>query len=57
VGAAALDRRARSLHNEIRLREDRGELPPDLDLGPSGLEPLLDATRIRLQERLAAGWR
>jgi signal transduction histidine kinase/DNA-binding response OmpR family regulator/HPt (histidine-containing phosphotransfer) domain-containing protein len=57
VGAAALDRRSRSLHNEIRLREDRGELPPDLDLGPSGLEPLLDATRIRLQERLAAGWR
>jgi signal transduction histidine kinase/CheY-like chemotaxis protein/HPt (histidine-containing phosphotransfer) domain-containing protein len=53
VGATALDRRARSLHDEIRLRDDRGEEPLGRQVHPSGLEPLLDATRIQLQERLA----
>jgi two-component system sensor histidine kinase BarA len=57
VGATALDRRTRALHDEIRLREDRGDEPLGSTVGPSGLEPLLDATRIRLQERLATGWR
>ena len=57
VGATALDRRARALHDEIRLREDRGEEPLGRQVGPSGLEPLLDATRIQLQERLAGGRR
>jgi two-component system sensor histidine kinase BarA len=57
VGAMALDQRARAIHNEIRLREDRGEDPLGRHPGPSGLEPLLDATRIRLQEQLVAGVR
>jgi two-component system sensor histidine kinase BarA len=57
VGATALDRRARALHDEIRLREDRGEGPLSRHVGPSGLEPLLDATRIQLQERLAGARR
>jgi two-component system sensor histidine kinase BarA len=57
VGATALDRRARALHDEIRLREDRGEEPLGRAVGPSGLEPLLDATRIQLQERLAVSRR
>jgi two-component system sensor histidine kinase BarA len=54
VGATALDRRARELHDDIRRREDRGEDPLGRHVAPSGLELLLDATRIRLQEQLAA---
>ena len=57
VGAAALDRRTRAIHDELRRREDRGEDPFGPGLGPSGLEPLLDATRIRLQEQAAAAAR
>jgi signal transduction histidine kinase/DNA-binding response OmpR family regulator len=57
VGAMALDVRARQIHEDIRRREDRGEEPLDRNSGPSDLEPLLDATRIRLQERLAAAQR
>ncbi len=45
VGAIALDRRARELHETIRRREDRGEEPLARPLGASGLETLLDATR------------
>jgi CheY-like chemotaxis protein/HPt (histidine-containing phosphotransfer) domain-containing protein len=54
VGAMALDVRARQIHEDIRRREDRGEEPLDRNAGPSDLEALLDATRFRLQERLAA---
>ena len=57
VGATALDRRARELHDAIRLREDRGEDPLGRQVGPSDLEPLLDATRIRLQEHLVGSRR
>ena len=57
VGAAALDRRTRAIHDELRRREDRGEDPFGPGLGPSGLEPLLDATRIRLQEQAATASR
>jgi signal transduction histidine kinase/CheY-like chemotaxis protein len=57
VGATALDRRARELHDEIRRREDRGEDPLGRRVAPSGLEPLLDATRIRLQEQLGVAVR
>jgi two-component system sensor histidine kinase BarA len=57
VGATALDQRARELHDEIRRREDRGEDPLGRHLASSGLEPLLDATRIRLQEQLGAAAR
>jgi hypothetical protein len=57
VGAVALDRRAREVHDAIRAREDHGERAIEPDTGPSGLEPLLDATRIALQERLAAALR
>ncbi|MEI7742743.1 MAG: response regulator [Chloroflexota bacterium] len=57
VGAMALDRRARELHTEIHRREDRGEPMLPGAYGPSGLEPLLDATRLKLQGRLATGGR
>jgi two-component system, NarL family, sensor histidine kinase BarA len=53
LGAVALDRRTRAIHDELRRREDRGEDPFGPGLGPSGLEPLLDATRIQLQEQAA----
>jgi two-component system sensor histidine kinase/response regulator len=52
VGAIALDRRAREIHEVVRRREDRGEDPLAWPIGPSGLEPLLEATRARLKERL-----
>ena len=53
VGAMALDRAARELHGEIHRAEDRGEDPMANRFGPSGLEPILDITRMKLQERLA----
>jgi two-component system sensor histidine kinase BarA len=52
VGATALDVRAREIHDMVRRREDRGEDPLARPFGPTGLEPLLDATRARLTERL-----
>jgi signal transduction histidine kinase/DNA-binding response OmpR family regulator/HPt (histidine-containing phosphotransfer) domain-containing protein len=54
VGAVALDRKARAIHREMSQREDLGERPLERGGGPSGLELLLDSTRIRLQEQLAA---
>ena len=52
VGAAALGRRARAIQDELRRREGLGADPFSPALGPSGLEPLLDATRIQVEERL-----
>lgn len=53
LGATALDRRVRAIDAEVRRREDRGEDPFLPALGPSGLEVLLDATRMALEARLA----
>jgi CheY-like chemotaxis protein len=54
MGAAALDRRTRAIHDEVGRREDRGVDPFEPALAPSGLGPLLDATRIRLEEQATA---
>ena len=53
IGAVALDRRTRAIHDKLRRREDRGEDPFGPGLRPSGLEPLLEATALRLQEHAA----
>jgi len=56
VGATALGVRTRELQDMIGRREDRGEEPGEEPLartfGPSRLEPLLEATRAKLTERL-----
>ncbi|MHB8958736.1 MAG: hybrid sensor histidine kinase/response regulator [Candidatus Limnocylindrales bacterium] len=54
VGAVALDRRARELHEIIRRREDLGLDPLAEPIGDSGLEDLLDATRAWFRESIAA---
>jgi two-component system sensor histidine kinase/response regulator len=54
VGAAALDERARELHEIIRLREDNGEDPLSKPLGESGLDELLEATRAWFRDSIAA---
>jgi signal transduction histidine kinase/DNA-binding response OmpR family regulator/HPt (histidine-containing phosphotransfer) domain-containing protein len=54
VGAVALDKRARELHEVIRRREDRGEDPLARPLGESGLERLLEATRAWFRDSIAA---
>ena len=57
VGASALDRRARDLHEMIRRREDMGEDPLARPFGQSGLEGLLEATRAWFREALATDQR
>ncbi len=54
VGATALDRRARELHEIIRRREDRGEDPLGVPIGDSGLEGMLEATRTWFRDSIAA---
>ena len=53
VGATALDKRARELHEAIRRREDRGEDPLARPLGDSGLDALLEATRAWFRDSIA----
>jgi signal transduction histidine kinase/CheY-like chemotaxis protein/HPt (histidine-containing phosphotransfer) domain-containing protein len=53
VGAAALDRRARELHDLIRRREDVGEDPLSRPFGASGLDELLEGTRSWFRQALA----
>jgi HPt (histidine-containing phosphotransfer) domain-containing protein len=57
VGAMALDRRARELHDLIRRREDLGEDPLARPFGASGLEELLEGTRSWFREALATDQR
>ena len=57
VGAAALDRRARELHDMIRRREDQGEDPLARPFGASGLEELLERTRSWFREALSTDQR
>jgi HPt (histidine-containing phosphotransfer) domain-containing protein len=54
VGAVALDKRARELHEVIRRREDRGEDPLARPIGDSGLDRLLEATRAWFRDSIAA---
>ncbi len=54
VGAAALDRRARELHEVIRRREDRGEDPLGRPLGESGLDELLESTRAWFRDAITS---
>ncbi|MFN8631932.1 MAG: response regulator [Chloroflexota bacterium] len=54
VGAVALDKRARELHEAIRRREDRGEDPLARPIGDSGLDRLLEATRAWFRDSIAA---
>jgi two-component system, sensor histidine kinase and response regulator len=54
VGAVALDRRARDLHEVIRRREDRGEDPLARPIADSGLDSLLEATRAWFRDSIAA---
>jgi CheY-like chemotaxis protein/HPt (histidine-containing phosphotransfer) domain-containing protein len=53
VGATALDKRARELHEAIRRREDRGEDPLARPLGESGLDALLESTRAWFRTSIA----
>jgi len=53
VGATALDKRARELHEAIRRREDRGEDPLARPLGDSGLDGLLESTRAWFRDSIA----
>lgn len=55
VGAVALDRRAREIHDRIGRREDRGEEPLARAFGPTGLEDLLDRTRAWFRESMTDG--
>jgi two-component system, sensor histidine kinase and response regulator len=55
VGAAALDRRARDVHEVIHRREAQGERPFARSLGETGLETLLETTRRRYRDLLAEG--
>jgi two-component system, sensor histidine kinase and response regulator len=57
VGAAALDRRARDLHDLIRRREDLGDDPLARPFGASGLEELLEGTRAWFRDALATDQR
>jgi signal transduction histidine kinase/DNA-binding response OmpR family regulator/HPt (histidine-containing phosphotransfer) domain-containing protein len=54
VGAAALDRRARELHEVIRRREDRGEDPLGRPIGESGLAELLESTRAWFRDAITS---
>jgi two-component system sensor histidine kinase BarA len=51
VGAVALDRRAREIHDRIGRREDRGEEPLARAFRPTGLEDLLARTRAWFRSR------
>ena len=54
VGAVALDRRSRELHEVIRRREDNGEDPLGRPLGESGLDSLLEATEAWFRQSFSA---